>query len=771
MTVLESGAPIGSYQVVRRLGEGDLADVYEVSHRRSGARYAAKLVHADAQVNGVALQRFRREVEATSALHHLHIAQVQELGVTADGRTFVVWQYLAGTTLAERMAEAAPLSVLDVLDIVESVVGALSAADSVGVVHRNLTPANIMLVPRAGDDREVVKLLDFGVSTLREFRSRSTRNPAAAGHAGYLSPEQARGRLGEVDARSDQFVLAAITYEMLSGRPAFTAESSAVTLARVARVDPQPLAELNPAVPQEMAVAIHRALSKVAEGRFPSSFDFLRALCRPVLGLRPAPRLVLDTEPAPVVEAAVPEPVLVAPTAVVVPAEVVAPAPVMAGSAPAVAVPVAPSAPPVTAAAALEQAPAVETAPAEAAPVAEAAVVAVAVVEAAPVIEVAPVMAAPSIVEPAPVETSIPVEASSPAVVQAPIPAPAPAAMLLAAPTPTTMPADPAPALAAEPTLPAGPPRSSVSGTIEMVKVPVRRTEPVPLEAPIPLVVRRVRAQPPPDEPALLLAGRDDDDDEFLRPARHSRAPALAVTVLLAGAAVGGWALYGDGGGMATVAKVAKVAKVAGIAGVVDSAYSRAVGGPRWVVPETTATASLPPVAVERAEPTPAAVPPSSPATPEPSTDTKAESPEVPASVAATAPAAEPESAPAVKVVRRVLPRARRPRPVVTDPVGSSAPTSPSASPPIDSPAVALPDPATAPGATPEGSPAAPEPVLPATVVPVAPTSDPVVPPAPPAPALPAPSSPPAPADSPAPQRVPAPVAPPLPPPASSDEA
>jgi serine/threonine protein kinase len=266
-----------SYRLTRLVGRGGMGAVYEGQHLRLGQRVAIKVMAADLAASREALARFRREAEVTSRIRHPHIVHVFDVGSAPSGEPFLVMEYLDGEDLEHRIARLGKLSIAAAVHIVKQTAAALAAAHGQGIVHRDLKPANIFLLELAGE-ADFVKIVDFGISKVKAATTKLTRSSVVMGTPDYMSPEQARGRIDEIDHRTDQWALAAITYEMLCGRAPFAGEDVASVLYQVTREEPEPLSSRAPGVPLDFERALTRALAKRAVERFPSISDFARAL-------------------------------------------------------------------------------------------------------------------------------------------------------------------------------------------------------------------------------------------------------------------------------------------------------------------------------------------------------------------------------------------------------------------------------------------------------------------------------------------------------------
>ena len=298
MTALASGEILNdTYRVEALLGRGGMAEVYTVAHTRLPRRFALKLLRLDLGQRTRFLARFQREAEILGRLRHPHIVDVTDWNHTPAGAPYLVMELLAGEDLGRFLRRNGAFSPASAIEITAQIGAALLAAHSVGVVHRDLKPSNIFLLKNAPLPR-FVKVLDFGIARRLDLGDRQgdgqlTAEKEILGTPGYMAPEQARGKTGEADARADQFALAAIFYELVTGRPAFAApeRSLAEILDRLLHSEPPPL----PAgrVAPQVAEALHRALRKEPHQRFATLAEFLSAI-----GAQPAQTYSVSTSPS-----------------------------------------------------------------------------------------------------------------------------------------------------------------------------------------------------------------------------------------------------------------------------------------------------------------------------------------------------------------------------------------------------------------------------------------------------------------------------------------
>src|SRR3982751_6219445 len=226
MPGVEPGTLIGgTYRIVRHIGSGGMGEVYEATHERLAHRYAVKFLHPGVREHPEALPRFMREAQVTSRLRHPGIVSVVDFNTLPDGTAYLVMEYLEGESLGTLLARTGPLPLARVVEITDQLSAALTAAHAQGVVHRDMHPQNVFIVPAARGERERVKILDFGISKIASISQKITGTAAVLGTPQYMSPEQAEGKTEQLDAASDQFSLGAIVYEMLTGRAAFSGET------------------------------------------------------------------------------------------------------------------------------------------------------------------------------------------------------------------------------------------------------------------------------------------------------------------------------------------------------------------------------------------------------------------------------------------------------------------------------------------------------------------------------------------------------------------
>jgi eukaryotic-like serine/threonine-protein kinase len=271
-TSLETGRVLADrYRVERQAGEGGMAIVFEATDLKHGRRVALKLLRPEIAAH-LGDERFRREIQLIATLSHPNIVPMYESG-ESDGLLFYVMPFVTGETLRDRLARETKLPVEDALRITREVARALTHAHEVGIVHRDLKPGNIML---SGD---VAVVTDFGIARLVDDAAQQqlTQTGVAVGTPAYMSPEQAVGGAA-IGPASDQYSLACVLFEMLTGRSPFLGSTAFATLALHNSAPIPDVRQLRADVPPDVAAALGVALAKDPGHRFPSVDAFVRAL-------------------------------------------------------------------------------------------------------------------------------------------------------------------------------------------------------------------------------------------------------------------------------------------------------------------------------------------------------------------------------------------------------------------------------------------------------------------------------------------------------------
>ena len=274
------GSRIGPYEILAPLGAGGMGEVYRAKDPKLNREIALKILPAQFAGDGDAVSRFEREAQAIAALSHRNLVTVHDAG-RVDETYYIAMELVEGKSLRALLAEGPP-PLRKALQIATEVAEGLAAAHEKGIIHRDLKPENLM-VTRDGH----VKILDFGLAKLVQPEPAGTADTDAPtlahtkegtvlGTVGYMSPEQVRGQAA--DRRSDIFAFGAILYELVTGRKAFSGESSADRLSAVLREEPAGLTEMEGTHPPALVRVIRRCLEKSPQQRFQSATDLAFAL-------------------------------------------------------------------------------------------------------------------------------------------------------------------------------------------------------------------------------------------------------------------------------------------------------------------------------------------------------------------------------------------------------------------------------------------------------------------------------------------------------------
>lgn len=274
---------IGSYRIVRILGEGGMGTVYEAVHDGIDRRVAVKVLHPEYARKPEIVRRFLNEARAVNVVSHPGLVQISECGQSEDGTAFLVMEYLDGDTLGGRLKKRPEnkLTEAQAVGFAWQLATALAAAHATGIVHRDLKPSNVMLVrdPTVlGGER--VKLLDFGIAKLGQQIGRGdgmhTRTGVTMGTPSYMAPEQCLGA-ANVDGKADVYSLGVMMFEMLAGTPPFVADVELVLLNMHVSKAPPALRTIAPTVSGSVAQLVQRMLSKAA-GERPTMAEVVRVL-------------------------------------------------------------------------------------------------------------------------------------------------------------------------------------------------------------------------------------------------------------------------------------------------------------------------------------------------------------------------------------------------------------------------------------------------------------------------------------------------------------
>src|SRR5580698_4735562 len=272
----------GKYRVLREIGRGGMAAVYEAEHLALGKKVAVKVLAAELSASTIVMERFFREARAAASVKSPYIVDVYDSGRLEDGRPFIAMEMLDGETLYDLMTRVRLIEPRTTVRIINQCAKGLMKAHAAGIVHRDLKPENIFLL--AGEDgEETLKILDFGLAKFYapmnpdEKTARLTREGAVFGTPAYMSPEQVKGQ-GTVDHRADLWALGCMTFECLTGRPVWNTEQGvAMTFAAIAASALPIPSRLRPDLPPVFDVWFKHALERDPDQRFQSARELADA--------------------------------------------------------------------------------------------------------------------------------------------------------------------------------------------------------------------------------------------------------------------------------------------------------------------------------------------------------------------------------------------------------------------------------------------------------------------------------------------------------------
>lgn len=278
---------VGSpYRTLRLIGRGGMGDVFLVEHLELGKRMAAKLLHAKAASNPQLIDRIRLEAQALGRLHHANIVEVYDFRTTRDGRPFIVMELLRGRSVSEELRARGNWGPFEAVDCMRQVLAALSAAHAIGIVHRDIKPGNLFIHQGPGSDRNIVKVIDFGIAKVIEGVSEAAPAPLAVptdtgvvvGTPRFLSPEAALNRA--VDHRADLYAVGVVLYTLLAGRGPFDhiAKTAKVISAHAHEPPSPPSHYAQEPIPAELDRLVLKALSKDPAERYQNATEFDREL-------------------------------------------------------------------------------------------------------------------------------------------------------------------------------------------------------------------------------------------------------------------------------------------------------------------------------------------------------------------------------------------------------------------------------------------------------------------------------------------------------------
>src|SRR5918993_772196 len=279
---ISEGRKIGKYQIRSQIGVGGMGEVYLADDTQLDRRVALKILPPDLALKRERMARFVREAKAAAALNHPNIAHIYEIG-EEDGLNFIAMEFVEGKTLREKIhQEKADLRKL--LKYLQHVASGLAKAHAAGIVHRDLKPDNIMIAKDG-----YAKILDFGLAKLIEPAGLGSETAASdvatveyeqhslpgklLGTIGYMSPEQAQGKVDEIDHRSDIFSFGCMLYEAITLQRPFHGESKVQSLYRIVYEPAPALRDLNPNAPVDLQRIVRRCLAKDPDERYQAIQD------------------------------------------------------------------------------------------------------------------------------------------------------------------------------------------------------------------------------------------------------------------------------------------------------------------------------------------------------------------------------------------------------------------------------------------------------------------------------------------------------------------
>ncbi|MEW6733852.1 MAG: protein kinase [Acidobacteriota bacterium] len=265
----------GKYKLESLIGGGGMGKIYRTHHISIDKRVAVKVISPSLLEEPDLFERFKREAIAAARINHPNIVPVYDFGQTKEGLAYIVMEYVNGVSLAQLVKQEEKLTTERIVDLIEQVCIAMSAAHNKGIIHRDLKPDNVMVDWLDGKER--ARVLDFGIAKLSNTKERLTKEGAVIGTVHYMSPEQAKDS-GEIDHRSDIYSLGVILYRLFSDQLPFDASGWRQIIVKHMLETPKPLTELCPGFPAVLSAVVMRALEKEPQNRQQTAMELAEQL-------------------------------------------------------------------------------------------------------------------------------------------------------------------------------------------------------------------------------------------------------------------------------------------------------------------------------------------------------------------------------------------------------------------------------------------------------------------------------------------------------------